>query len=349
MKILQVGSALHDWGGIERYLVYLGDALERRGHEVWTTVPPGSPMEKRLPGKKVHIDLRRQFQFGRLATYLRLFRSQRFDVVNAHFSPDFIVPAIAAKLTRQPCRILTRHLVLTWSAVKVRRYTRLFTHFIGVSDAVKAKLVDSGVPEELVQVAKSGCPPLQPTLPMEAVRLQMGISSFAAGYFGRMVEEKGVTVLLAAADQLPKETIHAFGDGPLLKEYKSKGNAIRFHGRVEDVANPMSAMDIVLMPSLWEEALGFSAMEALSLGKPIVASRSGGLPELVEDGVTGFIVEKRDVDGLVEAVKTLSGDSGLKAKMGQAALARHKAEFTVEKFGERMEAAYLAAVDQGAP
>lgn len=343
MKICQVGSSLHDWGGIERYLVYLTEALEARGHEVWTSVPPGSPLDKRLTGRKAHVDLRRQFQFSRLAAYLRLFRSQKFDVVNAHFSPDYIIPAIAAKLARQPCRVLTRHVVITWSATKVRRYTRLFTHFVGVSDAVGKKLVDSGIPADLVQVAKAGCPAIEPTLSAEAVRQQMAISGFAAGFFGRIVGEKGISMLMEASAKLPPETIHAFGDGALLTPSKSQTSGVRFHGRVEDVGNAMNAMDCVLIPSLWEEAFGFSALEAMSLGKPIVATRSGGLPELVVPDETGFLIEKRDSQALVDAILMLESNPILRARLGAIAKERHRTEYTVEKFGERMEAAYMRA------
>lgn len=343
MKVCQVGSSLHDWGGIERYLVYLTDSLTQRGHEIWCAIPPGSPLDKRVAGRKVYIDLRRQFQFGRLAAYLRLFRSQKFDVVNAHFSPDYIIPAIAAKLARQPCRVLTRHVVITWSGAKVRRYTRLFTHFVGVSDAVGKRLLASGIPEMRVQVAKPGCPPVDPTLSRETVRQQLAVSGFAAGFFGRMVGEKGVSMLVEASKDLPPETIHAFGDGPLLNPTKALASGVRLHGRVEDVGNAMNAMDCVLIPSLWEEALGFSALEAMSLGKPIVATKSGGLPELVVPGETGFLIEKRDSGALADAVRELSGNPALAERLGQRAREIQRAEYTIEKFGERMEAVYRAA------
>lgn len=340
MKILQIGSALHDWGGIERYLVYLCQALQERGHEVMCSVPPGSPLESKVGVRKVHIDVRAQFQFTRIAAYLRLFREHRFDVVNAHFSPDFIVPAVASKLARIPCRILTRHVVLTWSAVKVRRYSRLFTHFIGASDAVANKLVESGVSAERVRVAKAGCPKVVPSLTYEAMREQLAISQFACGFFGRMVEDKGVITLAEAASGLRPETLHLFGDGPLLAKLRAKPSGLRLHGRLEDIANAMNAMDAVVIPSLWEEALGFSTLEAMSLGKPVVATRSGGLPELITDGENGFLVPKNDPKALAEAIATLESDHELARTMGNRSQELHRQEYTVERFGERMEQAY---------
>lgn len=348
MKILQIGSALYDWGGIERYLAYLTSALVERGHDVWTTVPPGSPLEPKLSGRTVPIGVRRQFQFTRLAAYLRLFRAQRFDVVNAHFSPDYIVPAFAARLARQPVRILTRHVIVHWSPAKVRRYTRLFTHFVGVSDAVQNKLVGCGVPAEVVTVAKAGCPALVPTLSREAMRDQLALPGFAVGFFGRINSDKGIETVMEAAKSLPAETFHVFGDGPLLASLKAQDSGVRFHGRVADVANAMNAMDAVVIPSQWEEAFPYSALEAMSLGRPVLATRSGGLPEMVVEGETGSLFDKRDAAALAELVRGWIQDPALAHHMGMNAKTLHQNEYTVERFGERMESAYEWAL-AGAP
>ena len=111
-------------------------------------------------------------------------------------------------------RILTRHVVVHWSPGKVRRYTRVFSDFVGVSDAVQERLSASGVPRDRITVAKAGCPALQPSLSREAMREQMAISGFAVGFFGRVNTDKGVETVVEAATQLPPDTFHVFGDGP---------------------------------------------------------------------------------------------------------------------------------------
>lgn len=340
MKICQVGSSLHDWGGIERYLVYLNRALLDRGHQVTSVVPSGSPLDQRIAGQKVHISLQRQFQIGQFPRYLRFFRAQKFDVVNTHFSPDFIVPALAAKVAKQPCRILTRHVVVPWKHSKVKRYSGLFTHFIGVSNTVGNMLIQSGISRNRVFVAEPGCPALEPTVTKDEVRRQLGVSGFAAGFFGRMVAEKGVSMLVEAAPQLEKATIYAFGDGP---ERGETGKGIIFHGRVSDVANAMSAMDCILIPSMWEEAFGFSAVEAMSLSNPIIATRSGNLADLVKPGVNGYLIEKGDSGGLTERIHELVSDNELVDQMGNAGMHIHRSRYLVEHFGERVEAAYTKA------
>lgn len=344
MKVLLVGSALFDWGGIERYLVNLSEGLSERGHEIVVSVPPGSPLDSRITTRKAHIALKGQFNFTRLAAYLRLFRREKFDLMNVHFSPDFIVPAVAARIARQKNLVLTRHVVLYWKPSRVRRYMRLYDGFIGVSDAVKKRLVDSGIPEGKVIVAKAGCHALQPTATRETMRQQLAISGFAAGFFGRIVDDKGVRTIAEAAKSLPPETFHVFGDGPLLKELKANPGGVRYHGKVDEVANYMNAMDVIVAPSLWEEAFCYSALEAMTLGKPIVATKSGGLPELITHGETGLLFEKRDAAGLAEAVKVLAADTSGREQMGKAAMESHRSFYTIPHMAERMEAAYQSFV-----
>lgn len=344
MKILVVGSALFDWGGIERYLVNLSDGLQARGHEVWASVPPGSPLDSKLSVNKAHIALKGQFNFTRLAAYLRLFRQHKFDLVNVHFSPDYIVPAVAARIARQKNLILTRHVVLYWKPSRVRRYTRLYDGFIGVSDAVKSRLVDSGVPGTKILVAKAGCPALEPSVTKEAMREQMALKGFSVGFFGRIVDDKGIRTIAEAAPELPPDTFQVFGSGPMLKEMKANPQGVRYHGRVENVSDYMAAMDAVVAPSLWEEAFCYSALEAMSIGKPIIATRSGGLPELVEHGATGLLFEKKDSHGLVDSVRELMSDPVRAQEMGQRGMELHRSYYTVAHMAERMEGAYAKFV-----
>lgn len=337
MRICQVGSSLHDWGGIERYLLYLCQALSDRGHEVTCVVPQDSPLDAQIRSPKVHISLRRQFQLSLLPEFLKFFRANQFDVVNIHFSPDYIIPAMAAKIAKQPCRVATRHVLVPWNSTKTRRYSRLFNHFVGVSNAVGQMLMDGGITENRVSVAEPGCPALVTSKNYQP-------DGFKAGFFGRIVAEKGVKMLVEAAPLCKPVEIHAFGSGPLLAELKNQNSGVRFHGRVENVADAMNSVSCVLVPSLWDEAFGFVALEAMSLGKPVIATRSGNLPELVIPGETGILVDKGDSQGLAGAICQLAADADEAARLGRAGLDMHRARYLVSHFGERVEAAYLRAI-----
>ncbi len=349
MKVLLVGSSMdRDWGGIERHIAHLAPALAARGHEVEAACAPDSTLAARVGVPIIPIRLRSQWDLRALAAYLRLFRSRRYDVVHTHFSPDYVMPALAARRVGQRGLVMTRHLALTWSRQKARRYLGLYDHAIGVSEAVRRALVESGMPEAFVTTAHSGCPGLEANAPRALVRQYLGIPDgvFAVGFFGRLVEEKGVQYLVEAARRLDDGCqVHVFGEGKHRAELErlALGEPVVFHGRVDDVADNMAAMDAVAMPSVWAEAFSVAALEAMSLGMPVVASNVGGIPEAIEDGVCGLLVPKEDPKALAEALSRLRDDPEFAQKLGCAARERQRSRFTVERMAERVEAVYMSA------
>jgi glycosyltransferase involved in cell wall biosynthesis len=103
---------------------------------------------------------------------------------------------------------------------------------------------------------------------------------------------------------------------------------IRYVGYVARVEDIYCTSDVIVMPSRWQEPLGLISLEAGACRKPVVATRVGGIPEAVQDGVTGFLVEAGDVGGLVERVALLVGDPALRRSMGEAGRRRIEDEFT---------------------
>jgi glycosyltransferase involved in cell wall biosynthesis len=344
LKILQVASSLHDWGGIERYVLYLTEGLRARGHEVTVACPPGSPLDRRLETGKVALSLAGKLDVRALAAYLRLFRGQRFDVVHAHFSPDFTLPGLAAKATRQPYTVLTRHVSLRWRPAKARRYLRWWDHIIPVSESVQRRLIESGVPAERMTVAKAGLPDPLRSIDAAEARARLGIEGFAVGSFSRLVADKGVDRLVTAARTTDGFVAHVFGDGPergTLETLAAGSPRVRFHGRIEDVSAAMAAMDAVVVPSVWEEAFPYAALEALAMAKPVVAARIGGIPEIVEDGVHGRLYDGTS-EALAQALAALRQDD--LGAMGERGRRRYEAEFTLSAMAERIEAVYRRAI-----
>jgi glycosyltransferase involved in cell wall biosynthesis len=121
---------------------------------------------------------------------------------------------------------------------------------------------------------------------------------------------------------------------------------VRFCGFVSDAPDFLSQIDIFILPSLYE-GLGVAALEAMAAGKPVIASRVGGLPELVADGETGLLVAPKNVEGLAEAIVRLAGERSLALEMGKRGAARARASFSVENMAAQNEAYYYELV--GAP
>ena len=223
------------------------------------------------------------------------------------------------------------------SASKARRYTKLFDHIIAVSEAARLALVESGVPRSHVEVAKAGCP----AVPVR----QPPASPFRAAFFGRLVKEKGAHILVEAARVAADVQFDVYGDGPerTFLMQGSPGN-VRYHGAVPDVAGPMGGSSCVVVPSIWAEAFPFAVLEAMSAGRCVVASKAGGLPEMVQEGVTGLLVPPGDPQALADVLSRLAQEPATVAEMGRRASDVHAEEFTIERMAERIEAVYLGCL-----
>lgn len=214
--------------------------------------------------------------------------------------------------------------------------------FVAVSEAVRAALLQLGVPPEKVCVVHNGlkdiaesCMPA--TAPGPAVCL---------GIVGQVEEWKGHHLLLEAlgriARQVPRVEIHVYGSGSasymkLLKRQAAElglGDWVVWHGFVQDRRQIYQALDIcvVPVPAGANEALPTVAIEAGFFGLPVVASSRGGLPEIIEDGVTGFLVEAGNVGQLADKLEELIRKPELRRSLGKAARRRAAERFGRSRF-----------------
>jgi N-acetyl-alpha-D-glucosaminyl L-malate synthase BshA len=126
------------------------------------------------------------------------------------------------------------------------------------------------------------------------------------------------------------------GDGPDRGALENRvaelglGDAVTFVGEQLDLVPWLSAADLFLLPSA-QESFGMAALEAMACEVVVVASRIGGLPEIIEDGVTGFLCDSKDVDGMADRAVAILKDPAGRARMGQAASAHTRATYCVDK------------------
>jgi glycogen(starch) synthase len=178
---------------------------------------------------------------------------------------------------------------------------------------------------------------------------------------GRQVADKGFDVALAAFARVHArfpDLRHAFaGSGPdrpaLEQQARALGIADRvdFLGRVPEVPPVLNQATFVLMPSRWEETFGLVALEAALLGRPVIATRVGALPEVVQDGETGLIVPRDDAAGVAAAIAALLEDPARTQRMGHAARERALRVFGLRPSLDAYEALYrrFAAPFAGTP
>jgi glycosyltransferase involved in cell wall biosynthesis len=191
----------------------------------------------------------------------------------------------------------------------------------------------------------------------EGVREKLGVRGLMVFTAARLDEVKGIDVLIEAAAKVLAEGLDAHfvvaGEGPLKPKLKSLASKLGIEGRVcflgfrDDVEELMAACDVAALPSRYEP-FGMPAAEAGACSKPVVASRVGGLREVVVDGETGLLVKPGDADELAEALRKLLTDPSLRAKMGSAGAARALKLFTPKAVAHKVLEAYLDAMKRAA-
>jgi glycosyltransferase involved in cell wall biosynthesis len=192
---------------------------------------------------------------------------------------------------------------------------RLVDHFIAVSDFVRNTMVRFGVPGERISTVHN------------FIDAAAYAPRFDAGDFflfvGRVERIKGIMTLLAAMRRLPARLVVA-GEGSLLPQVRSE--AIRSGLAVEAVGfqsgrglhDLIRGSRCVVVPSEWHETFGLVVLEAYALGKPVIASRMGGIPEVVREGETGLLFEAGNVQELAGAMKRMWTRPAEAAEMGRA-------------------------------
>lgn len=171
-----------------------------------------------------------------------------------------------------------------------------------------------------------------------------------------LIPEKGVEDLIQAAlllknDGMPLE-VTVVGDGPMLPQLRDmvQGSGlegvIRFLGLRSDVPQLLSRSHVAVVPSRWDEAFGFAVAEAMAAGLPVIASEVGGIPEIVVDGETGFLVPPGSPPEIARCLRELHGDRGLAQRLGRNGRRRVEDKFRVEMASEAQLSHYLAELEK---
>ncbi|MDQ6525670.1 glycosyltransferase family 4 protein [Nocardioides sp. LHD-245] len=166
-----------------------------------------------------------------------------------------------------------------------------------------------------------------------------------AAWLGVMQPVKRVPDLVRAVARVPDLSLHLIGDGPERTRVEAAVARTGSTGRVRllgfrpDPAPHLRSADLLVLPSA-AEACPMAVLQAMASGLPVVATRVGGIPEIVRDGVDGLLVDAGADDQLVAALRTLSADAGLRARMGAAARRRVRERFTAERCARELLAVY---------
>jgi glycosyltransferase involved in cell wall biosynthesis len=200
--------------------------------------------------------------------------------------------------------------------------------FIAPSQFLRDKMVQHGLDARRLVVQPNFLPPdlldppPSPPLPGDAAPDGKGYALF----FGRLSREKGVATLIEAMARLPQSKLVIAGDGPQQPELEALARRlapgrVRFAGYQppEKLQATLRRASLVIVPSEWYENCPYAILETFAAGKPVVASRIGGIPELVQHGQDGLLFEPGNAGEMADCIRTLAVDSCLRRQLGQSA------------------------------
>ena len=228
------------------------------------------------------------------------------------------------------------HFLLGWERENIDKY-------IVPSKFMARKLIDYKIPPRKIRY-------LHNFINSEAYQPRFGGGDYLL-YFGRLSPEKGLDVLLKAMKLLPKINLKIVGDGPEynnLMHFASKldlGN-VEFHNFLSDrqLKNVIAGCRATILPSVWFEISPNSILESYASGKPVIASKIGGIPELVHHGFTGLLFAPGSVDDCVNKITMLWKHNRFITMLGKQARTYTEQHFTPQKYYEKLMEIYTSAI-----
>jgi glycosyltransferase involved in cell wall biosynthesis len=293
----------------------------------------------------------------RLAAHLR---RERYDVVHMHLVHSSIVGELAARLGGARVAIVTRHYTEEGYAGKgwlLRKLdalaARAATRVVAVSGSVRNHLIANGVPADRITVIYNGIDlaAIDRAIPPHCVHDGGGVH---LGAVGSLTARKGHATLLRAFAKLPAHLdarLTIVGEGPEREHLQSLIATLGLGGRVElagyrsDVCSLLREIDVYVQASL-QESFGIAVLEALAARRAVVASNTGGIPEIITDEESGLLVPPDDAEALTAALTRLASDAALRRRLADGGRARVEAAFTIEETARRYEALYRELVER---
>ncbi|HKB08521.1 MAG TPA: glycosyltransferase [Candidatus Polarisedimenticolia bacterium] len=366
--ILTIGFSV---GGAEQLILTTAPRLQRDGFEVTVACLKGwGLLGDELEARGVRalaLGARRKWDLKAMGRLLSVLKRDRIQIIRAHLFWANIVARIVGRLASVPVVVTTHHDTFGWMRWPHRLAERITAPLSDVvttcSEAVRREaLAMFGMRPGRVRTLRNAIeiPDAAPdAAARERVRRDLGASTddLLVGTLGRLDEpKKGLAVFLAAARlltrELPRVRFAIVGDGPArsgLEERAARegvSHCTVFPGLRRDVSEVMRAFDLFVLPSLWE-GFGITLLEAMAVGTPIVASRVGGIPEVVEDGVTGLLVRPGDAPALAAACAQILRNRQRAEQMSRAGMDRVRSEFEIERLVREIEELYGELLGQG--
>lgn len=348
-------------GGAGRWLLNFLEFYDREDFEVKVILPVDSllaPEIEKLNTEIICIEDLQEASYDKEAVgkFRKVFSAEKPDVVHTHAS---LAARMAAKAESVPLTVNTKHCMEDLSVGFIKKQlrksvTRKYTDLvIAVSEAVRDSLIEGGCPEKMVRTVYNGVKPMKkrPDGEVLAFRESFGLSNddFVVGMAARLEDIKDYDTFIRAADEVKSRDENIkfliMGTGSEEERLKDLANTLNlrgtltFTGFVSDMELAMNALNLNVLTSK-SEAISLSVIEGMTLGLPSVCSDTGGIPEAVDDGVTGELFPVGDARALGEKIISLKNDQVKREKYSENAKKTALKKFSPEKMCRETEKLY---------
>jgi glycosyltransferase involved in cell wall biosynthesis len=352
--LLHVESS-HGLGGQEIRTLAEARWIAERGWRVLIAAQPDGRLRERAgdaPGVQVvPVAMRGAWDPRALVALVRLVRREQVDLVHTHSSVDAWLGGLAGRVAGVPV-VRTRHVSIPirrrWNVV----YTRLADRVLTSAEAIRRMVIAVGVPAERVLTMPAGIDLAAFPFGRRAldVRATLGVGAPVIGSVAMFRGSKGHAELLAAFERLrarhPRASLLLVGDGVRRAAVEQRaremglGSSVVFTGFRADVPALLAAMDCFVLASTRTEGVPQSVLQAFAAGVPVVARDTGGIPEVVSDGITGILVRDPAPEALAEGIGAVLADPEGARDRARAGRALVESRFSHAAAMDRLLAVY---------
>ena len=347
MSLFQIDAG-KEWRGGQRQSFYLAKELKRNGYSFQYVVQPGSPLHHKASEADLPVLPLKIASEADALSILRLsiaMKRKKCCLAHFHDAHSVAVGSAAASLAKVPIRVISRRVdfPLKKNVFSRRKYTKNVDAIIAISEGIKNVLVEGGIDAQCIRVIPDGIDfaPFEDKTSKDYLRQELSFSpdDFLVGIVAHLADHKGHKYLIQASqylrEQAPKIKIIIVGEGPLRLELNKQAKEIHvedivfFMGFREDVPQILNSLDMFVLSS-YLEGMGSSLLDAMACRLPIVATRVGGIPEVVKHGKTGLLVSPRSPKSLAKAILKLYQDRELAHRLGQKGYEEVHLKFSAE-------------------
>ena len=334
-------------------------ACRDRGHRMLLCAPENTQIYRKCCDEGFPVFAFTDARLKYPSTILRLkkfFQREQVDVVNTHSSRDGWLAGIAAHLAGVPLLIRSRHIEVDYPNRFLSHiaFRTLPHHVITTSEKISNRLIrELHLPARKVTCIATGIDlsRFNPQIPGRLrEELNLAPGTLMVGMVSVLRSWKGHRFFLGAAREIldQRQDVHFViageGDGraeisALIHELDLKGH-VTLLGHREDVPNVLASLDVLVLPSTAHEGIPQIILQAQAMGKAVVGTTVGGIPEVVRDNETGLLAPPRDGVLLAEKIGQLLESKELRTRLGTQALAVAQADYSLEAMCRRLDCVY---------